>query len=189
MKNAALFFLLLVVLGGSGCFNVREPEKPAAQSEWISPTQPDILLSNFSLAVGQLNSTNYERCFVPASFKFTADPEIAGGTTIFQQWSFDEEREYFNSLKTRTPAGTVNSLQFMEGRESYFTPDSLEYTALYKLTLTHTDTVKLPSRIFKGTLRFLLRRQHNEWKISHWQDQRESGFACWSDVKQHFISP
>ena len=189
MQKAATLLLCLLLLTFSGCFNVREPEKPGAPSEWISPTQPDILMSNFTLAVSQLNVTNYERCFVPNGFRFMADPEIAGGTAIFQQWTINEEREYFTSLKSKTPEKTLNYLQLVNGRESYFTPDSLEYTALYKLTLAHTDTVTFKPEVFKGTLRLLLRRQQNEWKIAQWQDQREPDMPCWSDVKKHFITP
>src|SRR5688572_14359840 len=152
-QKAAIYLLLVLLVSASGCFNVREPEAPAAPSEWISPTQPHILISNFTLAISQLNVTNYERCFVPTGFRFMADPEIAGATTIFQQWTFNEEREYFTGLKSKTPEKTVNYLQLVDSRESYFTPDSLEYTALYKLTLAHTDTVNFPDKVFKGTLR------------------------------------
>src|SRR6476620_6244779 len=126
MKKQFLISLILGLLL-SGCFNVREPEplKPDDNpvSGWISPTQPAILIDNFSGAVRNLNVAVYARCFTQ-SFRFRPDPTAAGtGTTIFNNWSAAEEHDYFNNLRIKSPLKTTKAFTLAKTRENYFTPD------------------------------------------------------------------
>ncbi|MBK0402016.1 hypothetical protein I5M27_03405 [Adhaeribacter sp. BT258] len=184
-KWSVVWLLLLVVLCG-GCFNVREPEKPDAISEWTPPTQPDILTDNFSKAVRTLNISVYSRCFTPG-FRFKADPATAGANTaLFENWTAAEERDYFNSLKNKSAGNALNLLDLTKTRENFFRADSLEQFFSYKLRTSHTDTTLKPHD-FTGTMRLVLTRKNNEWLIAKWEDNRENQ-ACWSDLKKHFIA-
>ena len=185
MKKQLLVWLLLSLLCG-GCFNVREPEKPDAVSEWLSPTQPDILIENFTRSVRNLNISVYSRCF-SADFRFKADPATAGANTaLFENWSAAEERDYFNSLKNKSASNALNLLELTKTRENFFQADSLEQYFSYKLRTSQTDTT-LKTHDFSGTMRLVLRRRNNEWEIAKWEDNRENQ-ACWSDLKKHFIA-
>jgi hypothetical protein len=186
MKKHWPFWTLLVLLTSS-CFNVREPEtpKPETVSEWVSPTQPGILLDNFSNAVRSLNVSIYDRCFTP-EFRFVPDPATQGASTIlFQDWSVAEERDYFNSLKNKSAVNARNVLDLTKVSENFFRADSLEQIFDYKLKITPADTTLKAD--YSGRLRFVLSRRNNEWKIAKWEDSRKNQ-PCWSDLKKDCTS-
>lgn len=174
----------------AGCFQLREPEPATGVSEWIQPTSVDILLSNFTTAVQNLNAGNYERSFVGARYRFVPDATSAGSTpALFANWSVTEELNYFNSLRRRTPTTTAspNSLLFSNRRDNFYTTDSAEVSANYQLRIAQTDTA-FHARLLEGNIRLLVRFRNNEWKIAGWTDQRTSTSACWTDLKKYFIS-
>lgn len=185
MKKTAGYGLLLF-LALSSCFGLRDPEPPATASEWTSPTQPDILIDNFSSAVRNMNVTVYERCFLP-EFRFLPDPVTAGTSAgLFDNWSLAEERDYFNSLKTKSPKTAVNQLTLTKTRENYFLQDSLEQFYEYTLKTRISDTA-FKIHELGGTMRLILARRNNEWKIAKWEDNKKTN-ACWSDLKKYCIS-
>ncbi|HSI91232.1 MAG TPA: hypothetical protein VK927_08955, partial [Adhaeribacter sp.] len=154
MKKPFLIVVLFSVLA-AGCFNVREPEKADSASEWESPTQPDILIANFTAAVQNLNVTQYDRCFLPG-FRFRPDPATIGTSTgLFDNWSNAEERDYFNSLANRTAPNTLNQLTLTKTKEYFFQPDSLEQVFDYNLRTMHQDTA-FKAQEFAGTMRLIL---------------------------------
>lgn len=170
----------------SSCFNVREPESANAASEWLSPTQPGILIDNFSAAVKSLNVPVYDRCFTP-TYRFRPDPTAAGtGSTTFENWGISEEHDHFNSLRNNSPQNAVNQLSLSKTRENFFNSDSLEQFYNYNLKTSHTDTT-LKAKIFTGSMRLILTRRNNEWKIARWEDNKENQ-PCWTDLKKFFIA-
>ena len=185
MKPAALFPFLLAL---SACFQLREPEPAAAASEWIQPTQVDLLLANFTTAVQRLNAANYERTFTGADYRFVPDPTSAGSSTAqFANWSVSEEAAYFNSLRTHSAPGTTNSLVFSKRVDNSFTVDSVEVSSHYQLRIAQQDTA-FHAGLLEGDMRLLLRRRSNEWRIISWRDQRTGTGRCWTDLKKYFIS-
>lgn len=185
-KRLHIWAFLLLLL--SGCFNLRDPEtpKPETVSEWTSPTQPAILVDNFSNAVRSLNVSVYDRCFTP-EFRFLPDPATQGASSaLFQNWSVPEERDYFNGLKNKSPNNARNLLELTKTRENFFNADSVEQYFTYKLQTAQTDTT-LKSKEFTGKMRFILTRRNTEWKIARWEDSRENQ-TCWSDLKKFCIA-
>ena len=179
-------FLALLAL--PACFQLREPEPAATASEWIQPTQIDILLANFTTAVQNLNVANYERSFSGTDYRFVPDPTSAGSSpALFANWSVPEETTYFSSLRRRSVGITTNSLTFTGRRDQLYTADSVEVTALYQLKITQQDTA-FHAGTLKGNVRFILRRRNNEWRIIAWRDQRTSPGLCWTDLKKYFSS-
>ncbi|MEL6590244.1 MAG: hypothetical protein AAFQ68_09195, partial [Bacteroidota bacterium] len=66
---------LIMILGlsviFSACFNIRQVEPPSSSaSNWVSPTDYQILLDNLQLAVNQRNVQNYLRCFEQEELDF-----------------------------------------------------------------------------------------------------------------------
>ena len=100
--TAACGLFLLALPGG---FQLREPEPAAGASEWIRPTQIDILLVDFTTAVQRLNVANYERSFSGPDYRFVSDPTSAGSSpALFINWSVPEGTAYFTSLRRRSAA-------------------------------------------------------------------------------------
>ncbi|MDB5233475.1 MAG: hypothetical protein JWR44_468 [Hymenobacter sp.] len=178
----------LAMLSLPGCFQLREPEPAGAASEWIQPTQIDILLSNFITAVQHLNVANYERSFSGPDFRFGPDPTSAGSATaVFANWSVPEETTYFTSLRRHSAAGTTNTLTLTDRRDQLYTTDSVEVSALYQLRIAQQDTA-FHAGLLQGNIRLILRRRNNEWRIIAWRDQRTTPGLCWTDLKKYFIS-
>ena len=179
-------FLALLAL--PACFQLREPEPSAAASEWIQPTQVDILLANFTTAVQHVNVANYERSFSGTDFRFVPDPTSAGSAaSLFANWSVPEETTYFSSLRRRSATAPNNSLIFSDRRDQLYTTDSVEVTALYQLRITQQDTA-FHAGLLQGNIRLILRRRNNEWRIIAWRDQRTGTGLCWTDLKKYFSS-
>ncbi|MDO7852537.1 hypothetical protein [Hymenobacter convexus] len=179
---------LLGLLALPACFQLREPEPAGAASEWIQPTQVDILLSNFITAVQHVNVANYERTFSGPTYRFVPDPTSAGSSpALFANWSVPEETTYFSSLRRRTAATVNNTLILTDRRDQLYTADSVEITALYQLKITQQDTA-FHAGTLQGNLRLILRRRNNEWRIVAWRDQRTTPGLCWTDLKKYFSS-
>ena len=140
VARAALRLPVALLLALPACFQLREPEPSAASSEWIQPTQVDILLANFSTAVQRVNVANYERSFSGATYRFVPDPTSAGSSpALFANWSVPEETTYFTSLRRRTPPGTTNTFTLTDRRDQLYTTDSVEVSALYQLRITQQE--------------------------------------------------
>ncbi|WBA42751.1 hypothetical protein [Hymenobacter canadensis] len=183
--KAGVAVVPLVLL--ASCFQLREPEPAGAASDWLPPTQIDILLANFTTAVQTLNVVNYERTFAGPQYRFLPDPTAAGtATTLFTNWSVNEERDYLNGLRRRSAVTTQNQLTFSGRRDQFFTADSAEVSALYQLKIVQSDTA-FRSTMLEGNIRLLVRRRNNEWKIASWRDQRTSSALSWTDLKKYFI--
>ena len=183
-----LFALLPLLALLPACFQLREPEPAAAASEWIQPTQIDILLANFTAAVQHVNVANYERTFSGPGYRFVPDPTSAGSSpALFANWGVPEETTYFSSLRRRTPANANNTLTLSGRRDQLYTADSAEVSALYQLKITQQDTA-FHAGLLQGNLRLVLRRRNNEWRIVAWRDQRTSPALCWTDLKKYFSS-
>ncbi|GAB3847494.1 hypothetical protein GCM10028822_08990 [Hymenobacter terrigena] len=186
--KAARFLGGLALLALPACFQLREPEPAASASEWIQPTQIDILLANFTTAVQNVNVGNYERTFSGPNYRFVPDPTSAGSSpALFANWSVPEETTYFSSLRRRTATGTTNTLTLSGRRDQLYTTDSAEVSALYQLKITQQDTA-FHAGILQGNMRLLLRRRNNEWRIVAWRDQRTTPGLCWTDLKKYFSS-
>ncbi|WP_216688661.1 hypothetical protein [Hymenobacter siberiensis] len=186
--NAARLLGRLGLLALPACFQLREPEPAATASEWIQPTQIDILLANFTTAVQSVNVGNYERIFSGPDYRFVPDPTSAGSSpALFANWSVPEETTYFSSLRRRTATGTANTLTLIGRRDQLYTTDSAEVSALYQLKITQQDTA-FRAGLLQGNIRLILRRRNNEWRIVSWRDQRTTPGLCWTDLKKYFSS-
>ena len=180
--------LVLALLALPACFQLREPEPAATASEWIQPTQIDILLANFTTAVQRVNVANYERAFAGPAYRFGPDPTSAGSSPVlFANWSVPEETTYFSSLRRRTAPAVNHVLTLTDRRDQLYTADSVEVSARYQLRVTQQDTA-FRAGLLQGNIRLILRRRSNEWRIIRWTDQRTGPGPCWTDLKKYFSS-
>lgn len=179
-----LAFLLCIA-----CFRVREPALPDGNTDWVTPTEPSILLDNFSKAATQVELNNYKRCLKSNNFSFQADPTIkANNIGLFSNWQLDQEVQYFNNLMVKKANVSGNALTFNNKKFINYSPDSLEFTAEYELKMYNSDTL-LEDNMFIGQLSFIMvRNRQNEWQISQWQDLKTKPTKCWTELKLFFYS-
>jgi hypothetical protein len=190
-RKVFIVFFLLSAFGLVSCFNERSPKKPEENTDWISPTEPSLLLENLKKAIVSLNFNNYRRCFATEVFRFRADPTItANNLGLFNNWTWDNETQYFNNLSQASkPVSPNNSLIFSNTRTINLSSDSLELTSDYNLAIYHQDTA-FQSVTFTGLLSFQMKRnRQNEWQITSWQDNKTKATPCWTELRQHFFAP
>lgn len=186
------FFLCLLILAAmTSCFNERSPKKPEENTDWLTPTEPSILIENLQKAISTLNLNNYRRCIATENFRFKADPTLtANNLGLFNAWTWDNETQYFNNLtQASKPINPNNSFQLINTRIINISSDSLELTADYNLSIYHQDT-SFQSVTFAGLLSFQMKRnRQNEWQIAGWQDNKTKSTPCWTELRQHFFAP
>jgi hypothetical protein len=111
--------ILILILTLSACFNERSPKKPDENTNWISPTEPNILLENFKKAVSTLDFNNYRRCLAVEKFSFKADQTIAANNLgLFANWIWDTETQFFNNL--RQASTPINGNNILRSEEEHY---------------------------------------------------------------------
>lgn len=172
-----------------GCFRVRTPEPPdTAGASWTPPTSPDILLSNFGIALQSANVQNYARCFSEQYYKFTPTPFWQNGhENIWQNWGINDEKTYFNNVKTDIKAGSVIILKLNDPLFQNLSADSVNYTATYQLEVPLKDTMERNFFHGKIILKMKLNPAGNVWEIAEWQDLEIHPDSAWSRLKINYI--
>jgi hypothetical protein len=185
MRFVAL--LLGTVLLSWACFETRPIEPPSSSSsDWVSPTDYNILLDNLKKAMAAGNVQNYLRCFDQEEFLFEpAGSLFNNNETVWQNWSLLDDQAYLeNMIADFGPSG--NSLSLLEADLQDVSADSLRYVGEYSLRINHEDTTL--TTLFKGQLQFLIRlNTFNEWEIEKWADIETHTDSSWSLLKLRFI--
>lgn len=186
MKIVVLYASILLLL--SSCFKTREVEPPVvSSSDWVSPTDYQILLSNLTRSISQRNVQNYLRCFHQDSLAFLPSTSVlTGRELLWQNWSWQDEQAWFDNVIADLGITSGNFLNLTEVDLQSFSSDSVRYIGNYELVLNHTDTA-LPVK-FLGQLEFLCRvNDFNEWEIWKWQDYETQVDSSWSLLKLSYV--
>ena len=186
LKNTTLLFSLAVIL--TSCFRTREVEPPAqVSSDWISPTDYNILISNLERAILQKNVQNYLRCFKADEFRFIpSTPSYSGNELIWNSWSLQDEQTWLTNVFGNLGLVSGNQLAVNQVDLQSFSSDSLRYIGQYDLRMNHTDT-SLTVR-FVGQLEFLCKvNTYNEWEIARWTDYETGADSSWSKLKLSYV--
>lgn len=201
MREAKYIVLLLFILLIQGCdlFNTRTPEDPdTGRSTFQPPTQPSIVVSNFRNAISEKNIDNYLLCFSDNSVdssigKFIFHPSVDASTLypgLFDNWGSENERKYFNSLKSRLPSDINPIILFKNESYGISQPDSVVITYKYYLKLNFVDNSI--DKEYAGTIQLTLVSQKNGlWSIFRWQDIKSPNDtidATWSKLKGQMIN-
>ena len=184
-------FILLVI--SCDIFQPRTPEEPGeARGNFIPPTTPEIVIENFLNAINERNTQHYVQCLIDASFaekKFVFLPtqraQIQFGA-LFDEWSLQEERMYFENLISSIPGTSTLNLSLQDGLFESHSANDAVYMASYRLVAQHTNE-GYPHYIFEGTLRFeMITDQSNNWAIHRWADFPGGDNQSWSELKGTF---
>ena len=181
-------FLAGVAVLLNACFQTRPVEPPGTNaSDWISPTDYQILLGNFSTAIAKGNTQNYLRCFNQDSLRFTPAASLFNDNeSIWLNWSIQDEQTYFDNMEADLSVNTGNSLVLIETDLQTVTSDSLKYVGDYTLRINHRDT--LLTTLFKGQIQLLIRlNSFNEWEIFRWEDIETKMDSSWSQLKLKYV--
>lgn len=185
-----IWHVLLCLMGflTLSCFRIRPVEPPGlGNSDWVSPTDYDILLTNLRTSIAQRNPQNYLRCFNQDSLRFLPAPSLFNEhESIWQNWSILDEQSYLDNVFANLSVPTGNTLLLEEQDLQDVTSDSLRYVGEYTLRVNHTDTSL--STLFKGQLQLLIKSNNfNEWEIHRWEDIELYPDSSWSHLKLRFV--
>lgn len=190
--RSILTILLILVFAGCDIFRTREPENPVqSRNTWIPATTIDLLIENLKNSLNEKSTENYLRCFVDSTLtgkSFYFIPAAESYTTysgIFSNWNLQNERIYFENLKSKIKDGGNITLSVFNEDRGTIQGDSVNYSADYLLIAEHS--IESLSKEFQGHLQFtLFRNQKGEWSILSWKDFKRSDFLTWSDLKGRF---
>lgn len=190
MKTSLKILLIAILLGAVSCdlFEVRDPENPnEPKSHYTVPVQPKDVIQNLINSFSDRNSNDYKKNFstglplVNRDFFFV--PSGNGLINFPENWTINEEFQYFNNLITRSPQNIPITLLFSD-EEYDIRTDSSIYSAKYFLTV---PVVNAESKIFKGSLKFTMKTDINAaWVIYFWEDIAEQDSRSWSELKNEF---
>jgi hypothetical protein len=186
--NRISLVLLLVAGYATGCLRTREVEPPdQISSDWISPTDYTILLSNLERSLAQKNVQNYLRCFRQDAFHFVPSTAVyIGNELLWNGWSWQDEQAWYSNVLENLGLSSGNNLSFREVDLQSFSSDSLRYIGEYNLRVNHTDTALTVN--FKGQLEFLCKiNSYNEWEITRWVDYETKIDSSWSRLKLNYV--
>ena len=179
---------VLCLISLMACFKTRPVEPPLnANSDWISPTDYQILLDNLKTAIAKRNTQNYLRCFEEASFRFSpAASLLINNESVWQNWSLQDEQTYLDKLFAELTAISGNSLILEEVDLQDVSSDSLRYLGKYTLRMNHPDTNL--TTLFIGQVQWVVKiNEFNEWTIHRWQDLEVARDSSWSSLKLRYI--
>jgi hypothetical protein len=186
--QAAILLVFLLPLSACDLFQTREPEQPSqTTSTFIPPTSYDLVLRNLQFAVSEYNVDNYMRCFVDSAYRryeFIPAPEArARFANIFNTWSLESERRYFQNLGA--PSIGAPSLTFPSQAPIYTGSDSVIYNLNYTLYFPHRKA-GIP-QVVQGNMQLYLGVDPRRlWSIYRWQDSRTTTDSTWSYWKAVF---
>lgn len=183
----SLFCCLLSLLAAS-CFTIRPVEPPGVtSSDWVSPTDYEILLNNLQTSIAQRNPQNYLRCFNQDSLQFLPAASLFNEhESIWQNWSILDEQSYLDNVIANLTVPTGNTLILREQDLQDVTGDSLRYVGEYTLRVNHSDTSL--TTLFKGQIQLLVKsNSFNEWEIHRWEDIELYQDSSWSHLKLGFV--
>lgn len=165
--------------------NVEPPTQ--AVSDWVSPTDYEILLNNLRLSIQQANVQNYLRCFNRDSLVFIPPASLFNtNEAVWRNWGIQDEQTYLENALADLSVNSGQSLILEETDLQDVTSDSLRYVGGYTLRINHRDTA-LTTR-FEGQLQLTIKRNSfNEWEIHRWIDIELAPDSSWSQLKLRYV--
>lgn len=169
--------MMIGMIVGCDVFSTRTPEAPDNSSAlYIPPTEPTIVIQNFESSLRSKNLENYLKCFNSDNSnpqkKYIFYPSQEAGSsfsTLFVNWSNEEERRFFNSFKALLGNESIPALNWIERKPIIENPDSAVFESDYNLFANFSD-INIPKK-YTGKLRFVMISDNNGlWSISKWYD-------------------
>lgn len=171
--------------------STRDPQPPAQQTNFRTPTTPNIVLENLQAAVNARDAVSYARCFADtahgtAPYRFIPAADAQLYAVRFSTWGVADETAYFLSLKSQVPAGASMTLFLDSLQTEAGASDSTVYSATYTLVANHTDPTR-PTQA-RGRMHLTVKADPvtQLWAIAQWLDVAVPPDASWSVMKARF---
>jgi hypothetical protein len=181
---------ILLLITGCDIFSTRPPDPPTEQrSNFIQPTTPEIVITNFKNSIEDFNIDNYIKCFVDTSFsdkhfEFGASFGAGVDQSRFIGWNLESERQYMINLGK--PSFGSAGLVLSEKHPVAISADSVVYNFDYTLYYPQSNP-NVPTS-FYGNLQFYIAVDQNKnWGIYKWLDFKTNSPYTWSYLKTVFI--
>lgn len=192
MTRLAALFFLAGLAGGCQLFAPRDAEEPNSTSgQFLPPSEATNVIANLQKAVELKSVAGYVGCFSDGSTglpPFAFIPSSEGSAQygpLFQNWTANEERSYFQNLSAQVTVASASSLTLIQ-KSILSAADSniVEYD--YVLVFEHTDG-SFPKSAAGHMQLALLRNSNNVWAITRWSDFKTTSSATtWSLFKGKF---
>jgi hypothetical protein len=190
MRAAAALSLLAAGLLIGGCiFSPREPDGPPEGNvtDWETPINTSIVLSNLRSAFEGEGLTNYRDCFAD-SFRFHVDPSDsldAGqeGFDRYANWTRDDEEHAANGIFGDASDITVSFTTIQQPDES---SDNTYRIEEYTLTIEWDSPGQHEETLYKGQASLHMRRDvTGRWAIYRWVDRRlgSGSYPTWGVLR------
>lgn len=195
--NFKIYITILIIssqLIGCELFVTRTPEEPdTKKSSYQPPTSPSITVSNFINSIVEKNPDNYVSCFYNESseqlkFVFIPSNDVRNPyEALFQDWTIQKERFYFNSLVNNLPIDVKPEVKIEIKPFELLTPDSSIFSTNYYLYFNHN--IENYPKIVSGNLQFtIVPNKSGLWNIFRWIDnknEKDTNYT-WSLLKVRF---
>lgn len=185
----AIVLMLMIAVVSCGNLSTRTPESPDNNtSGFIPPTSADIVISNFTRAVSDLNVEDYLACLYEDSYQFDVASSIyVQYPSIFADWTIQNERTYFSTLISEKQGAGASKLVFNELDYEIIAGDSTVISAIYNWNV---DNLGTENDNYTGKARLtIVRDASGLWYIKHWTDyevESDSITETWSRLKAFF---
>ncbi len=190
--RAGVAIILTIFLVSCDAFRTREPEAPTSgNNNFVPPTSPDIVISNFETALEDLNAENYAACFAGPDegyqneyfFEPTAEA-LSLYAALFVDWDVENERGYLLNLSSDFAESEKMTYVTSDARFESQTTDSAVFSADYLIELDKIETFR---RNYVGSMRLTIsRNEAGLWAITRWIDFTEisdTAAYSWSFLK------
>jgi hypothetical protein len=192
VKSLAAIFLAACLAHGCQLFAPRDAEEPNSTSgQFLPPSEAANVVANLQKAVELKSVAGYAGCFSDGSTglpAFSFIPSSEGSAQygpLFQNWSTNEERAYFQNLSAQVTATSASSLTLIQ-KSILGAADSSIVEYDYVLVFEHTDG-SFPKSASGHMQLALLRNSNNVWAITRWSDFKTTPTATtWSLFKGKF---
>ena len=187
-RPAEAALVALFLLAACDLFQTRDPQPPSrTTSTFTPPTSYGIVLRNLQFAVAEDNVDNYLHCLADSAYRryefVPAQETRARFPAIFNQWSLESERRYFQNLGA--PVNGAPSLTFPDSPPIYTSTDSVVYNLNYTLFYPHRRA-GIP-QVVQGNMQLYIGVDPRRlWSIYRWQDSRTTTDSTWSYWKAVF---
>lgn len=192
-RGIALLLALSVALLFGGCIlSPREPDGPPEGdvTDWETPINTSIVLSNLKSAFEGEGLTNYRDCFAD-SFRFHVDPSDsldAGqeGYDRYANWTRDDEEHAANGVFGDAADITLTFMTIQQPDES---TDNTYRIEQYSLTVEWDAPGQHQEVTYRGQASLHMRRDSTgRWAIYRWVDRRLSSgtYTTWGVLRGDF---
>lgn len=195
MIRKALFVLTLSTAAAvlaSGCIlSPREPDGPPDEesTDWQTPINTSIVLTNLKAAFEGESSSNYRDCFTD-SFRFHVDPQDsldAGqeGYDRYANWTRDDEEHAANGIFGDAASITVSFANYQqpdEGQDDTYRIEDYSLTVAWQSGPHATEEITYEGR---ATLH-MSRDGTGRWAIYRWVDRRRTASPTWGFLRGEY---